>query len=485
MKKLLVVSFLFSLLNVQTYAFENLSVFLDYFERSFTSKHWLNDYYSNVSPIENNKNEIEKKDDVNVVVDSVAQVMAATKKKAAPSDNLTDLLSFIEKIDKKNNGIQLQSNSAIELTLSSANIGINRGKRVNQFSVTNITNGQISYSEEQKALLNFDSNNGKGTIRFHVDEAKYIPTSFEISLEFGLKVVDVPIFERETYLRFLDKYAPDAFGGALLIDLYDQIESTEINAPYAKKIYLDSRYRKTTQDGDYRYVLFVGVDQGNVLVQYMTMDGLYGEKIVNIQNDEVFYDYPIIKQTKTKHFNLYEESVLSKKLQELNLGTNKVVQLGTSNIAKEIGINRYSLNPMTEVVGMRNMIEFKSNRKSIVASYQDEANLVIPSREYVSYLLDLFEIGDLETNCVVDINPAKEIERINFEALDHKGKMPADLYYFDEDGMFDIEPSELTKKAYFIGSGPGVVYLELEYKDKTKDYVKTFCSNGSYLIEHL
>src|SRR5690606_27760684 len=109
-----------------------------------------------------------------------------------------------------------------------------------------------------------------------------------------------------------------------------------------EKIYLTEDFKKTTSDNDYRYLLFLGVDQGNALLQVQTMDGLYAEKIINIQNDEIFFEYPLVSEGVAKEFNLYEENILTNKLQELNT-RSKIFQFNTNNKAQEVGINRYKI----------------------------------------------------------------------------------------------------------------------------------------------
>lgn len=460
-------------------------LFVESLFTAIDTDNWVMSYYAKKDYVKVEKNIFENEiavniEDTELVTDEVTNKASATKEEVNPGltdlEKLVDTLSPGQKIKKTN------YSSTIKLKANSYKLGFGAIKD-QKYEVLNVGTGDLSYPTKGVTEIHYDIAKEGSIVRYMVDGKSLVPLSFEVGLLFGQTEFEIPLIEKESFLRFVDRYSSDAYGGALLVDLYDKLETAEIDRPYVEKIYLTEDFKKTTQDNDYRYLLFLGIDQGNALLQVQTMDGLYAEKVINIQNDEIFFEYPVVSEGEAKEFNLFEESILTNKVQELNV-RGGIYQFNSKNRAIEVGINRYKIKTSFRISGMKNMLEFENDRGNVIVSYNDESNVVLPSQEYQQYLIDLFDLGSMEENCIVEIRPSKKIKNIRFDSFDNKGKMPTDLYYFDEDGMFDLEPSELTTKAYFIGDGPGVIYSEIEYIDGKKDYLKTYCSNKTYLIEH-
>jgi len=57
--------------------------------------------------------------------------------------------------------------------------------------------------------------------------------------------------------------------------------------------------------------------------------------------------------------------------------------------------------------------------------------------------------------------------------------------YLDNDGHWSQEPTELTEQMFIAGDERGSISLRVEYLDGSKDYLQTFCSYDTYLVEQL
>ena len=63
--------------------------------------------------------------------------------------------------------------------------------------------------------------------------------------------------------------------------------------------------------------------------------------------------------------------------------------------------------------------------------------------------------------------------------------MFAETSFLDVDGNFSKDNSELAEKVFVSGDMEGVFNARLDYTDGSTEFLKTFCSEGSYIIEQL
>jgi len=55
----------------------------------------------------------------------------------------------------------------------------------------------------------------------------------------------------------------------------------------------------------------------------------------------------------------------------------------------------------------------------------------------------------------------------------------------DRDGVFSSDNVELAEKIFLAGDQEGLISARLEYSDGSIEFLKTYCSEGTYLIEQL
>ena len=95
------------------------------------------------------------------------------------------------------------------------------------------------------------------------------------------------------------------------------------------------------------------------------------------------------------------------------------------------------------------------------------------------------QLSELGERCMVQLNLAKEIRDIRVSGKNRAGEMFAETSFLDNDGNFSRDNSELSEKVFITGDLEGIFNVRLDYTDGSSDFLKTFCSEGAYLIEQL
>ena len=94
------------------------------------------------------------------------------------------------------------------------------------------------------------------------------------------------------------------------------------------------------------------------------------------------------------------------------------------------------------------------------------------------------QVSSLRDRCVVQLNLSKDIREIKSSGKNKNGEMFVETNFLDKDGNFSNE-SEMAEKVFIIGDMSGQFGVRLDYTDGTTDFLKTFCSEGTYLVEQL
>lgn len=63
--------------------------------------------------------------------------------------------------------------------------------------------------------------------------------------------------------------------------------------------------------------------------------------------------------------------------------------------------------------------------------------------------------------------------------------MPVQSYYLDDDGQMYEDLGSETKKIFLKGQDQGTIALNIKYKNGKEDNLISYCSESTYLIEHL
>jgi vacuolar-type H+-ATPase subunit F/Vma7 len=339
-----------------------------------------------------------------------------------------------------------------------------------------VTSGSIGAIEIEEMI-----NEKVSTIRGTILGSETFPTIVELPLEYGDYLMNIPLLDRDNLFK---KYE-GIRGALLLVELDESTDSIDIDHKYVERVYLSENFKEVDEGDSYRFILFVGVEPGNTLIQYLTLNEEVGEKIVHLVEDHVFYESNTFIESEKEKIELYETKVLGKKDLELNIEGEDIAFFNSGIKSKSIGLNLYEIDTPIMPLGMRKYLELSHLVETIYAGYQDNKSIKVPSKEYLNYVMDTFEIDSIENQCMLQINFEKPIVDFSYASESYKGPIAFEVLYLDKDGMFNEDASDFAKKVFLVGDTPGSINLKVEYADNSKDYFQTFCSPNTFVVEQL
>lgn len=313
----------------------------------------------------------------------------------------------------------------------------------------------------------------------------FINTRTSIPLYLGGGLFEVPLLEREALYALLDKENLKGLGSYLLIDLGEKGIDVDIDKKSEGRTFLNEDFKVTTQESSYKYVLYVGVEPGNSVVRFLDTNGATHEKLVFLAENELTFEYFQVRDPFSFRFEAFEINPLSKKAKELTISASDISIFGREEKPKQLGINTFEFSKYTGVASSNSYLSFNHLGDTIFAGMRLSNYVILPSNSFVESILRAEGISNLEYQCVIQLNLSEPVLEILYDGEDSVGPMEVKLHYLDEDGVLSEEPSILTKHAFFIGSGQGVINMRVEFLDGRKLVAQSFCSEGTYLVEQL
>ena len=270
-----------------------------------------------------------------------------------------------------------------------------------------------------------------------------------------------------------------------MIALDPSIADTEIDSTYAQKILLDKNFKLATAANGASYVLFAGVKTGNILVRYLLTNKESAQKILYVGDGEMAFESPNFSSSQRETYTFTTRNLLGQKKKELIISGDAISFFNTTNNAKKKALNAYEIKVPTLVSGMRKYLEFKHLKDSIFVGAWNEKDIEVPSNEFIGKVLEVNQVSSLKERCVVQLNLSKDLREIKANGKNRSGEMFVETTFLDKDGNFSRDNSELAEKAFIVGDMEGLFNVKLEYTDGSTEFLKSFCSEGSYLVEQL
>ncbi|MEI8346884.1 MAG: hypothetical protein WCG27_05425 [Pseudomonadota bacterium] len=328
-------------------------------------------------------------------------------------------------------------------------------------------------------------NNSSSVIRGTVLKKDKVPTKVDIAVEEGQIEVFIPLFDEGNWSEFISENGLNGGGGHLLIDLHEQVDIVDIDGQYEGKLFLNEKLRKVDGEGSYRYILFEGINPGNVLLSYKTFDGQVAQKIIHITETEIYFESNDIKDSALNKISLFEQNIFSSNSAELNIDASKISYFGQDAKVRNIGINLYEYQRPKLPMGMRQYLELNHLNGTIFVGLGDQDRVEVPGQQYVSQVFNALNLQDLQGRCLIQVNLSKKMLQFQAEGEGRQGAMNLEKYFLDLDGQFSKEGSEMARQIFLAGDGQGIINGKISYIDGTVDYFQTFCSEDTYLVEHL
>jgi hypothetical protein len=311
-----------------------------------------------------------------------------------------------------------------------------------------------------------------------------IPTRVELNLlNMGMSV---PLLNDEGIQRFLQKRNLDIVGNLIMIAIDSSILDIELDSDFQAKLYLTKNFKATESKESASYVLFAGVKSGNILMRYLLNNKESAQKIVYVGDGEMYYEDPDFKNTARDVYTFTTRSLLGKRVKELNIDGSLVSFFGTKNFSKKKALNAYEIKVPEMVYGSRKYLEFKHLGASLFVGSDNKNVMEIPGQDFIAKVLQVNDLSELGNRCMVQVNlSARELRDFKVSGKNSSGEMFVETSFLDNDGNFTRDSSELAEKIFISGDQEGVFNARLDYTDGSTEFLKTFCSEGSYIVEQL
>jgi hypothetical protein len=342
------------------------------------------------------------------------------------------------------------------------------------------TDDQTSGEIVLKYSLSGEMNTQTGTVQAQ----GMIPTRVELNLG-STEGLEVPLINEEGIQSFLQKQGLSVEGNLLMIALNSSIADIEIDSTFGAKFYFDKSFKlKQTMSGA-SYALFAGVKTGNILIRYLLSDKDNAQKIVYVGDGEMYFEDPGFSTSSRETFTLTTRNLMAQKKKELVINGDSISFFNTKIQARKKALNAYEIKVPALVSGMRKYLEFKHLKDSIFVGFWNEKEAEIPGNDFIAKVLEVNQVNSLKDRCVVQINLSKDIRELKVNGKNRNGEMFVETSFLDRDGNFSTDNSELAEKAFVTGDMEGLLNVKLDYTDGSTEFLKTFCSEGTYLVEQL
>lgn len=320
----------------------------------------------------------------------------------------------------------------------------------------------------------------------------YAPTNTDLILDSETTGVSVPMIQEEKFNELLAPYEARGAVGAVLVELDDNVEGATLDVPYSQVLRLDGDLLVTESD-DFRYQLFMGVKAGNALLSYKDMKAEVTSKIIHIHERELTFDSNYFEDVLSEKVSLIEEDLLAKEKTALVISSESVKEFATNNTAKKLNNHTYKTNFNKTLLGARKYLELTHQAEPLFVGFKDQNNLEIPSENFMRYILSKFEDSNLGNRCLIQVNLNKEALKVDVAGESVGASLVTSTQILDADGKFYDSVGPKSRKVIVLGENQGApdyaqdakINFKITYQDGTVQYLGSYCSPNTYLVEQL
>lgn len=320
----------------------------------------------------------------------------------------------------------------------------------------------------------------------------FAPTNTDLILEEGVTELSIPAIEENTFNELLAPYESRGPIGAVLVELDETVEGASLDVPYSQVLKLTENM-KVTEGDDFTYQLFVGVKAGNAMLSYKGQRGDITSKIIHVHERELSFESNFFEDVLNEKVSLLEEDLLSKEKTPLILSAEEVKQFATSKTASKINDHTYRTDFNRTLLGARKYLELSHQSEPVFVGFKEASSLDIPSENFMRYILSKFEDGRLGNRCLVQVNLAKKAVKVDVAAESVGTSLMTYTQILDADGKFYDSISSKSRKIIVVGENEGApdlsqdgkINLKITYQDGSIQYLGSYCSPNTYLVEQL
>jgi hypothetical protein len=124
---------------------------------------------------------------------------------------------------------------------------------------------------------------------------------------------------------------------------------------------------------------------------------------------------------------------------------------------------------------------------------RDNNNVTVPSENFMRFILSNVEGSKLGNRCLVQVNLTKKAQKIDVASESVDQSLMTTTQMLDSDGKFYDSFSNKTRKIIIIGEGQegsvvspdAKVNIKIQYEDGSVQFLNSYCSPNTYLVEQL
>lgn len=316
----------------------------------------------------------------------------------------------------------------------------------------------------------------------------HVTTHVDFTLEQNNTSELVPLLTDEYFYKLQNG---NAVTGGLLLKVDSAVGDVQIDKDHSSRKFLDGDLKEVS-DKSYEFVYFSNVPAGNVLVSFVTRYKTV-RKILFVTPQELTYEKNLMEDIGHVQLEMFEDNLLSKEKTQLNINAEEMTEFTQTPRTEKLSLNNYKLPVGLQSYGSRLYLELAHQNEPIFVGVGQNKSVHIPSEDYLRLVLSNFPEGKLTTRCMVQINLSKKAVSLSHLAESVEDHLMTEAQMIDKDGRFHHSISEKTEKIFIQGEYQGnakadpngVIHVKVNYTDGSNDYLKTFCSPNTYLVEQL
>jgi hypothetical protein len=425
-----------------------------------------------------------------IVSNKEASALLASKSDEYSDEGFADLNSheYSEQIKKMSNQLELKKQTGQALTqtinvnIQAMAVDMNTHKTEKAFSfefIPDYDRNERIYDQGNGEIKIEAKTNDESVQTGIINQREMMPTRIEILMENHTSVI--PLITEKSYGMILDKRAISS-NSSVLVSLANKVKDADIDREFGAKIFLDKNFKET--DKEKAYIMFLGVRSGNILLRYQT-ENFNTEKIIYVGENEIYFEEPRFRAGNRESFEITTRNILSSRAKGLNVNGSDVKVFNSNITSKKEALNVYQLKLPGSTLGSRTYLEINNENNSIIVGIGNRNNIEISSKEYVQKILEFNQMPSLDNGCLIQLNYNKEIESIKVSGKNMAGDMLTESTFIDGDGNLSKDNMENAEKVFIFGENEGMISGLINYKDGSNQSIKSYCSNGTYLIEEL
>lgn len=406
---------------------------------------------------------------------------------AGPSE---EMLDFIKKADGVSGRSPSNGNNNLSINIHAIDVDVIKQKysKLENVEFAPLYDPNEIYNPNEQGVIEFRKkiNSKVAQIAGSMLSSDKVKTNIVIKGDKENKAKDyfVPMFDMYALGELLDQKEIVGQGGYLVVELQHNIKAVDIDQIYESKLYFDANFAVVENYDDSKYVMFVGVNPGNVLVNYdVSTDNRVFEIIPTVESEITFTSPTVLKQ-KTKVVSLMENYPMGRSAADLDILESEFKLFLQNAKAQKESINQFQYNLPNRLSGERSYFELTHLSDSVFVSGTG-SKFEIPSSDFIENIFYEYSLKTLQESCMIQINLDKEIKDIKYESVANNSQVVFEPLFLDKDGKRGRDFVPGSEKLFLLGDKQGYVNIMFEYTDDSVDIVQSYCSKSTYLLEHL